>query len=173
MLLQIRHTLTIDLHHLEWARLLHEILGHDTHAWSHLKYRKIGKRLVYSISYSLGDTQVSQEVLAEILLRSYLLHLGDKGSEKGAKYQIKTLKKAGRIHIQPALVYAFSLKTIYLSPKFMSLLALTVSATQTAMTNVTIKPKTITFSFLYSLKRYPVCLKTMQRYDCLRTQARF
>ena len=89
MLLQIRHTLTINLHHLEWARLLHEILGHDTHAWSHLKYWEIGKRLVYSICYSLGDTQVSQEVLAEILLRSYLLHLGDKGTNKREENQIK------------------------------------------------------------------------------------
>ena len=89
MLLKVCHTLTIDLHDLERTRFLHEILGHDTHARPHLKYWEIGKRLVYRISDSLCDTQVSQEVLAEILLRSYLLHLGDKGTNKREENQIK------------------------------------------------------------------------------------
>ncbi len=40
----------------------------------------------------------------------------------------------------------------------MSLLTFTASATQTATTNVTIKPKTIIISFLKSLNCYPKCL---------------
>lgn len=57
--------------------------------------------------------------------------------------------KAGWIHIQPAFVYAsFSKYFRYFSPKFMSLFVLMASATKTATARVTIKPKTITITFL-------------------------
>lgn len=56
----------------------------------------------------------------------------------------------------------------------MSLLTLTASATQTATTNVTIKPKTITFFLSLIFKSLSCfCLLTVQRYGCLRTQANF
>ena len=57
--------------------------------------------------------------------------------------------KAGWIHIQPVFFYAFFSKYFrYFSPKFMSLFILTASTTKTATARVTIKPKTITISFL-------------------------
>ena len=54
----------------------------------------------------------------------------------------------------------------------MSLLTFMASVTQTATANVNTNPKTITF-VLSLIICYPVCLKTMQKYSCLRTQARF
>ena len=89
MLLKVCHRLAIDLHHLQRTGLFYQILGHHSHTGTYLKYGEIGKGLIDGIGYSLGDTQVSQEVLAEILLRSYLLHLGDKGTNKREENQIK------------------------------------------------------------------------------------
>ena len=61
----------------------------------------------------------------------------------------KNKKKTGWIHIRSIFIYAFFSKYFrYFSPKFMSLFILTASATKTATAMVTIKPKTITFSFL-------------------------
>ena len=55
----------------------------------------------------------------------------------------------------------------------MSLLTFMASVTQTATANVNTNPKTITFVLSLFFIRYPVCLKTMQKYGCLRTQTRF
>ena len=74
MLLKVSHTLTVDLNHLQGTWLLHEILGHHTHTRTYLEHGQIGKRFIHRIGYSLRDTQVSQEVLTEILFGSNLLH---------------------------------------------------------------------------------------------------
>ena len=81
MLLKVCHRLAIDLHHLQRTRLFYQILGHHSHSGTYLEYGKISKGLIDGIGYSLGDTQVSQEVLAEIFLRAYLFH-GCKGTIK-------------------------------------------------------------------------------------------
>ena len=76
MFLKIGHRLTVDFYHLERTRFLYQILRHDTHTRSNLQYRKIGT-CIYGVGYRLGNVQVGQKVLAEVLLRSYLFH-GDK-----------------------------------------------------------------------------------------------
>ena len=74
MLLKVCHRLAIDFDHLQRTRLFYQILGHHPHAGTNLEHWKIGKGFVDGIGYSLGDTQVSQEVLTEIFLRAYLFH---------------------------------------------------------------------------------------------------
>ena len=81
MLLKICHRLAVDLHNLQRTWLLHQILRHHTHARAYFKHRQVGKGFIHRIGYSLGDIQVSQEVLAEIFLGSYLFH-GCKGTIK-------------------------------------------------------------------------------------------
>ena len=74
MLLKVSHALTIDLHHLQRTGLLHQILGHHTHTGTYLEHGQISIGFIHRIGYSLRDTQVGQEVLAEIFLGSYLFH---------------------------------------------------------------------------------------------------
>ena len=50
----------------------------------------------------------------------------------------------------------------------MSLLILKASVAHTAITNVIINNKVMSYSFCY-----PILLFTLQNYDCLRTQASF
>ena len=61
MLLKICHRLAVDLHHLQRARLLHQILRHHTHARTYFEYWQIGIRFIHRVSDTLGDIQVSQE----------------------------------------------------------------------------------------------------------------
>ena len=81
MLLKVCHRLTIDLDHFQRTGFLDQILGHHTHAGTYLEHGEIGKGLIYRIGNSLGDTQIGQEVLAEIFLRAYLFH-GCKDTKK-------------------------------------------------------------------------------------------
>ena len=74
MLLKVCHRLAVDLHHLQRTWLLHQILRHHTHARTYFEHRQIGIRFIHRVSDTLGDIQVSQEVLAEIFLGSYLFH---------------------------------------------------------------------------------------------------
>ena len=80
MLTKIGHRLTVDFHHLEGTGFLHEILGHNTHTRSYLQYRKI-RTSINGIRNGLGNIQISEKMLAEILLRTYLFH-ADKGTNK-------------------------------------------------------------------------------------------
>ena len=81
MLLQIGHRLTIDLDHFQRTRLLDQILRHHTHTWPYLENRQFGKGFIHGVGNAPGDIKVSQEVLAEIFLGSYLFH-GCKGTIK-------------------------------------------------------------------------------------------
>ena len=74
MLLKVCHRLAIDFDHLQRTGLLDQILGHHSHTRTNFEHGKFGKGLVDGIGYSLGDTQIGQEVLAEIFLRAYLFH---------------------------------------------------------------------------------------------------
>ena len=144
MFLKIGHRLTVDLNNLERTRFLYQVLCHDTHPWSYLQYRKI-RTSIYSVGYCLGDVQVGQKVLTEILLRSYLFH-GDKITIFFSFIQ----KKADRIHIRSTFTMLSLQKSFrfYFISRFMSLLTFTASATHTATTNVTINNAVIIFSFL-------------------------
>lgn len=74
MLLKVCHRLAVNLHHLQRTWLLHQILRHHTHARTDFEHWQIGIRFIHRVSDTLGDIQVSQEVLAEIFLGSYLFH---------------------------------------------------------------------------------------------------
>lgn len=74
MLLKVCHRLAVDLHHLQRTWLLHQILRHHTHARAYFEHRQVSIGFIHCISDTLGDIQVSQEVLAEIFLGSYLFH---------------------------------------------------------------------------------------------------
>ena len=73
MFLQVSHRLTIDLNNLERPGLLYEKLGHHPHSGANLQDRYF-RTCINRIGYLLGDIQVGQEVLAEILLGSNLFH---------------------------------------------------------------------------------------------------
>ena len=74
MLLKVCHRLAVDLHHLQRTWLLHQILRHHSHTRTDFEHWQIGIRFIHRVSDTLGDIQVSQEVLAEIFLGSYLFH---------------------------------------------------------------------------------------------------
>jgi hypothetical protein len=97
VLLQIRHRLTIDLNHLEGARLLYEELGHHTHTWSYFQDWKI-RTGVNCIGNLLGDVQISQKMLTQIFLRSYLLH-ADKGTTFFSDRKAKNEKSGQDPHL--------------------------------------------------------------------------
>jgi len=61
-------------------------LRHHTHAWAYLQHRNI-RTGIYRIGYTAGYCEVSQEMLTEVLLGSYLLH-GDKIKKKTADMKI-------------------------------------------------------------------------------------
>lgn len=102
MLLKISHAFTVDLYNLKRTRFLNEILGHDTHARSYLQHGKF-RTSIHRIGYRLGNVQVSQKMLAEVLLRSYLFHLGAKirFCEKKTK-ENKKKRQAGFISSPPS-----------------------------------------------------------------------
>ena len=79
--MEICHRLTVDLDDLQRTGLLNQILGHHTHARTYLEHREFVKGFIDGIGNSLGDTQVGQEVLAEIFLGAYLFH-GCKDTKK-------------------------------------------------------------------------------------------
>ena len=75
MLLKIGHRLTVDLDHFEGAWLLNKELGHHTHTRTNFQNRNVWT-CINGIGYLFSDIQIGQEVLTEILLRTYLFHLG-------------------------------------------------------------------------------------------------
>ena len=77
--MQVGNGFGVDLHHLHFAGLFHQILGEHTHSRAHFQHRDVGAR-VYSVGYAPCYVEVGQEVLAEVLLWFYLLHDGCKGS---------------------------------------------------------------------------------------------
>ena len=149
MLLQICHRLTVDLNDLEGARLLNEELGHHTHTWSYFQDRKIRTR-VNCIGNLLGDVQISQEMLTQIFLRSYLLH-ADKGTHFFSDRKVKNEKSGQDSHLARFLMMLslFLSSQFYLTPKFMSLLILNASVAHTATTNVIINNKVIVYYLCY------------------------
>lgn len=82
ILFEVSHTLTIDLHHLQRTWFLYEILSHDTHTRTDLQHREVTIRLIYRICNPLCDIQVSEKMLTQVLLWSYLFHSGCKDTKK-------------------------------------------------------------------------------------------
>jgi hypothetical protein len=100
MFLQISHRLSINLDDLERAGLLYEELGHHTHSRTNLQYRYF-RTCINRIGYLLGDIQVGQEMLTEILLGANLFHgCKDKGFQ--AKCQMKSKKRQARMNSCPS-----------------------------------------------------------------------
>jgi hypothetical protein len=71
---QILHTLRIQLHHLQWARLLHQILSHHSHTGSYLQYGEVGTH-IYGVGYATSYAKVGQKMLSEKLFRFYKRHI--------------------------------------------------------------------------------------------------
>ena len=71
---EIGHRFAVNLHHLQWTRFLHQILRHDTHARAYLQNGQVSIWLIHGIGNALSYRQVSQEVLTQIFLWTYLFH---------------------------------------------------------------------------------------------------
>ena len=100
MFLQICHRLTVDLHNLQRTGLLYQILGHHTHAWSHFQDWQVRIGFIHGVRNTAGNVEVSQKMLAEVLLGSHLLH-GCKDTIKRAKNQIKYQKRQAGFMFSP------------------------------------------------------------------------
>ena len=102
MLLKIGHRLTVDLHYLERPWLLNEKLRHHAHTWSYFENGDF-RTGIYGIGYRLGNIQVGQEMLTEVLLGSYLFH-GCKININRVINQINNKKRRTRFTSSPLLL---------------------------------------------------------------------
>jgi hypothetical protein len=96
--------------------------------------------LIDSISNALSNREVSQEVLTQILLRTYLFH-GGKGTNKRAKSQKKNKKTADIT--SAASIISLKLSFVYLTSTFAFLQMYMASTAATASTASEIIVKTI------------------------------
>ena len=71
---KVSHRLGINLDHLQLPALGHEVLRKHAHAGAHFKHGQ-ARAGVHRVGYRLGNVQVGQEVLPEVLLWSYLFHV--------------------------------------------------------------------------------------------------
>ena len=73
VLAEVGDGLAIDFYGTDGARLLEEILREDAHAWADFENGDVGTG-IDGVGDAAGYGKVSQEVLAKLFLRLYLLH---------------------------------------------------------------------------------------------------
>ena len=76
VLVKIGHRLRVDFHSFYRSWFLYKILGEHTHTRTNLEYGQI-RTSVYRIGYSLGNTEVSKEMLTQIFLWLYCFHVSN------------------------------------------------------------------------------------------------